>query len=327
MAPGWIPALQPQAGACVLVTVIEVRGSAPRGVGAWMLVDAGGCRGSIGGGRLEFAAQALAREMLDAAAPAQRVERYGLGPDMDQCCGGAVRLLFQRLDASRQHWLLEALDRPGALLATAINDPEPRFDLYPDPRDPARSPELATAAREVARDGLARLAGDGEVLLMPVTQAWPVLYLFGAGHVGTALVQTLRDLPIQVHWADGREGAFPDPLPANVASATASDPLALVAAAPGNALFLVMTHSHPLDEDLCHAVLSRPDFGWLGLIGSASKRARFVHRLGKRGIPTGPLERLHCPVGLPGITGKRPQTIAMAIAAQLLAEHVPEALR
>ena len=88
-----------------------------------------------------------------------------------------------------------------------------------------------------------------------------------------------------------------------------------------------MTHSHELDEDLCHAILNRGDFSWLGLIGSMSKRKRFEHRLAKRGIEQKQLDSLTCPVGMAGITGKRPATIAVSIAAQLLMEIVPESWR
>ncbi|NND43925.1 MAG: xanthine dehydrogenase accessory protein XdhC, partial [Xanthomonadales bacterium] len=87
------------------------------------------------------------------------------------------------------------------------------------------------------------------------------------------------------------------------------------------------THSHELDEDLSAAIQDRRDFAWLGLIGSVSKRRRFVHRLARRGIPEDQLERLVCPVGAAGIRGKRPATIALSIAAQLLQDVVPAGWR
>jgi xanthine dehydrogenase accessory factor len=86
-----------------------------------------------------------------------------------------------------------------------------------------------------------------------------------------------------------------------------------------------MTHSHQLDEDICHAILSRERCGWLGLIGSGTKYLRFRQRLAARGISEDSLDQLNCPVGDAGVKGKRPATIAVAIAAQLLAEKVPEA--
>ena len=88
-----------------------------------------------------------------------------------------------------------------------------------------------------------------------------------------------------------------------------------------------MTHSHPLDEAICEAVLRREDFAYLGLIGSATKRARFVKRLGEAGIPPEQLERLVCPIGLPGIESKEPAAIAASVAADLLMRRERNLLR
>ena len=92
----------------------------------------------------------------------------------------------------------------------------------------------------------------------------------------------------------------------------------LVAEARPGSIFIVMTHSHQLDEDICLEVLRRDDFAWLGLIGSDTKRRRFVHRLEQRGIEPSKLDALVCPIGLSGIRGKQPATIALSLAAQLM---------
>ena len=97
-------------------------------------------------------------------------------------------------------------------------------------------------------------------------------------------------------------------------------PAAAVQAAPNGTVFVVMTHSHQLDEDICFEVLQRGDFAWLGLIGSATKRRRFEHRLQKRGIETSGVAQLVCPIGLDGIRGKQPATIALSLVAQLMLE-------
>jgi xanthine dehydrogenase accessory factor len=146
------------------------------------------------------------------------------------------------------------------------------------------------------------------------------LQLHGAGHVGQALVRLLTGLPLQVHWVDARDDAFalPGPLPSHVHCTSDDLPDAQVALAPPGACYLVMTHSHALDLQITQAVLRRGDFAYLGLIGSASKRARFEHRLAERGVAAPLLARLTCPVGVPGITGKAPEVVALAIAAQLL---------
>jgi xanthine dehydrogenase accessory factor len=95
-------------------------------------------------------------------------------------------------------------------------------------------------------------------------------------------------------------------------------PELVVDEAPANTIFLVMTHSHPLDEAICEAILRRDDFAYLGLIGSATKRARFVKRLGEAGISSGQLKQLVCPIGIPSITSKEPAAIAAGVAADLL---------
>jgi xanthine dehydrogenase accessory factor len=88
--------------------------------------------------------------------------------------------------------------------------------------------------------------------------------------------------------------------------------------AASGAAFLVMTHSHALDFTLCEKILRRNDFSYLGLIGSATKRAKFVRRFKARGLADDVIARMVCPIGLPGLPGKHPGEIAVAVAAQLL---------
>ena len=145
------------------------------------------------------------------------------------------------------------------------------------------------------------------------------LTLFGAGHVGRALVQVLGLLPYRVRWIDGRAEMFPPTLPDNVEVECSASPRHDVAAAPPDSFFLVMTHSHPTDLEICDQVLKRGDFAFLGLIGSASKRATFFSRLRQRGHGEAALNRLTCPIGLPQVTAKEPASIAVAVAGQLLA--------
>ncbi|MEE8340057.1 MAG: XdhC family protein, partial [Xanthomonadales bacterium] len=119
-------------------------------------------------------------------------------------------------------------------------------------------------------------------------------------------------------WIDSREGLFPAGLPLTFETVHSDDPAAEVVKAEAGSIFVVMTHSHQLDEDICLQVLQRGDFAWLGLIGSVTKRRRFVHRLKQRGIGPSRLQRLVCPIGLSGIHGKQPATIALGLAAQLM---------
>jgi xanthine dehydrogenase accessory protein XdhC len=149
--------------------------------------------------------------------------------------------------------------------------------------------------------------------------ALPLVALYGAGHVGRAVATALSPLPCRVVWADSRADAFPQPpLPANVEARHAPDPAAVAPAIPAGAFHLVMTHSHPLDLAVVHAVLGRGDFAWLGLIGSETKRRRFESQLRARGVAPSALDRLVCPIGVRGIEGKEPAVIAASVAAQLL---------
>ena len=168
----------------------------------------------------------------------------------------------------------------------------------------------------------------------PLTAAslpdWPAatplftLQLYGAGHVGRAIVQLLATLPCQVQWIDEREAEFPDTPSAPHIERRCVEPVqAEVGCAPPGAFYLVLTHSHALDLAITEAILRRADFAYLGLIGSATKRARFVHRLEERGVLAAALARLTCPIGVPGIPGKQPELIAMAVVAQLLQQAHP----
>lgn len=146
--------------------------------------------------------------------------------------------------------------------------------------------------------------------------SFPVL-LFGAGHVGQALITVLQHLPCQVMWVDSRETLFPKDVPGNVRIICHDAPEAEIESAPGNAHCLIMTHSHTLDFELVRAALPR-QFPYLGLIGSQTKRQNFEQRLKQRGCDEAALASLTCPIGVSGITGKQPEVIAISIAAQLL---------
>jgi xanthine dehydrogenase accessory factor len=136
--------------------------------------------------------------------------------------------------------------------------------------------------------------------------------------VGKALVSRLAGLPFQVAWVDSRDGMFPDLLPTNVRALPSMDPVEQAQRALPGAAYLVMTHSHALDYDLCRTILARGDFCFAGLIGSHTKAARFAHRMAREGIPAERIGRLVCPIGIAGIDSKLPEAIGIGVAAQLL---------
>jgi xanthine dehydrogenase accessory factor len=162
--------------------------------------------------------------------------------------------------------------------------------------------------------------------LMPETlEQWPreaplcTLQLYGAGHVGRAIVKLLEGINCSVQWIDERESEFPaTPSAAHIECLCVEPVEAEVPHAAPGAFYLVLTHSHDLDQRITEAILKRGDFGYLGLIGSATKRARFLHRFEQRGIAAETLDRMTCPIGVPGIPGKEPEVIAVAVVAQLL---------
>jgi xanthine dehydrogenase accessory factor len=251
----------------VLVTVEATQGSAPRDAGAWMGVFASDAVGTIGGGHLEFEAIARARLLL-AGQGGAAVQSFALGPSLGQCCGGVVRLRFERV--------------------TAADAPLLQARLAP-PRVP--------------------------------------LSLFGGGHVGRALVNTLAPLPFAITWIDSRDEIFPPDLPSNV-RCEHSDPVqAEIAGLAPLSRVLIMSFSHAQDLDVVAACLMRQrergDLAFIGLIGSATKWATFRHRLAQRGFSESELSQVTCPIGIPGIAGKEPEVIAISVAAQLLQLQEP----
>lgn len=308
----WLSA--PPDAPAVLVTVARVEGSGPREAGAKMLVALDRLFDTIGGGHLEMRAVEIGRAMLQDGR-ARHIERFALGPTLGQCCGGVVHLAFELADtaqmallaARRQHdsWRLVAID--GAP-DSALFDADGRF-LW------------GFGAPVFARERGAHVMQeqDGRRWLVdPVLAPRDHLVLFGAGHVGLAIVRALSHLPCNITWVDEREDMFPPGLAANVTVEATDMPEALVAAAPAGASYLVMTHSHALDQRLAEAIMARADVGWFGLIGSKTKRRQFEHRLRERGVDGERIDAMVCPIGLPGIANKAPAVIAASVAAQLL---------
>ena len=292
-------------GACALVTVAGVRGSAPREAGARMVVGPDvGFRGTIGGGELEWRAIGAARDALAHEVPAATIGRYALGPDLGQCCGGSVRILNEVL----------ARDRLAEVRALAAREADGPFGTRGriGPRGIER-----TIDDTIAPDGPGvEIVGD--LVVERFRDLRHPVWLFGAGHVGRALMLALAPLPFDLIWIDGRAGIFPTALPAGVRAVRSADPAAELARAPAEASIVVMTHHHPLDLAIVHAALAAGRFGYVGLIGSASKRARFTRRLREAGVPEDRIAKLVCPIGMPSIRSKHPAAIAAGIAAQLL---------
>ena len=216
------------------------------------------------------------------------------------------------------HLELKAIERARRMLADA--DPAPQSAHYP------LGPALGQCCGGAVTLAFTRL--DAKALA-----AWPKaaprlhLQLSGAGHVGRAIVQALTPLNVVVDWIDEREAEFPTgvDLPSHIRKVCVDTIEAEVREAPRGAFYLVLTHKHELDMRIGEAILKRGDFAFFGLIGSKTKRHRFIHRFEQRGIAAETIARMTCPIGVPGIEGKEPEVIAAAVVAQLLVASSPQA--
>lgn len=265
-------------GSCALVSVIRAEGSVPRDEGARMVVTRQGFHGTIGGGTLEWKALAEAQRLLGKPRRVKMLTQ-SLGPDLGQCCGGRVTLAIESFDHAARAEVLELAAREETGLFTITG----------------RLPGITESFGELRRNVL----------------------VFGAGHVGRALILALAPLPFEVTWADPRPDSFPSAMPQNV-TGFSGDPLDLVAAAPEGALAMIMSHSHALDLSIADAALRNPRLAHVGVIGSATKRARFERRLRDAGVDRARVEAMICPIGIGGIRSKLPAAIAVAVAAQVI---------
>jgi len=165
-------------------------------------------------------------------------------------------------------------------------------------------------------------AADSAALQSRLRHSGPPVALFGGGHVGHALVRVLGELPFEVQWIDSREAIFPSDLPPNVVCEQSDPVQSAVAQLPAQARILIMSFSHAEDLDIVAACLLRQraqaDLRFIGLIGSKTKWAIFRARLQARGFSDAELAQVTSPIGVPGVAGKAPEVIAVAVAAQLL---------
>ena len=288
-------------GRVARVVIASVAGSSPREVGASMLVWGAGQSGTIGGGALEYMAANRARAML--AEGGVRQDHEALGPGLGQCCGGAVVLVSEVYAAPVELDCVIARSISGAPMPLAVK-------------------RLLDRAR-----------GQGVLPVAQLVQGWMVepvakpsrsLWIWGAGHVGRALVSVIAPLPeFEITWVDVAEDRFPDVIPAGVRALPVPDAAAAVAIAPTGAEHLILTYSHALDLDLCHRLLGH-GFTSAGLIGSQSKWARFRSRLAALGHHPGEITRIRCPIGAKHL-GKHPQAIAIGVASDILLK--PQSIR
>jgi xanthine dehydrogenase accessory factor len=289
-----------------------------------MIVTARETIGTIGGGQLEHQCTHIAAGLLGKAATPE-TRRFPLGPSLGQCCGGVVDVLFEPVGSGLAEWLrdLRALhgQREPSVLVTAT-DSGTKFvvtagDVFGVDAD-SSDPAIVAEARGMLEGGTAVV--DDTLFYEPVRASDFNIAVFGAGHVGAAVVNVLSGLDCNIRWIDSRPGIF-RAVPRNARAVESSEPALEVAAMPPSSFYLVMTHSHPLDFDICDRILRRSDAAYCGLIGSLTKRRRFEKRFRQQGLSQSAIDQLVCPIGVAGISGKKPAEIAIAAAAEILRAH------
>ena len=280
-----------------LVAIAGTAGSAPRETGALMLVYADHIEGSIGGGELEFQAIETARAHQPEASFERRIRTYPLGPSLGQCCGGHVKVMYEWYSPDNVSVLTElaalAAQSAGFSLHDTNGQAEPSYTAL-------RSDPLPETMLALALD-------------IPL----PEVFIYGAGHVGRAVIELARHLACQIYWVDVDESRYPEAIPPGVTRLAARTPQTIAAHAPDDAIHIVMSYSHQLDYEIISALLTTGRFARCGLIGSHTKAARFRGRLRDSGLSQNQIDRLICPVGLPEVAGKTPVQVALSVTAQL----------
>ncbi|MFD2205422.1 xanthine dehydrogenase accessory protein XdhC [Kiloniella antarctica] len=300
---------------CALVTMVEVLGSAPREAGTRMVIRPdGGFHGTIGGGTLEWRVLADAQKLMRNSHAQLSWKKYALGPELGQCCGGVVKLLIEVFEKSQlpEIKLLAEQENLGPF-STIGHVAENKIHRE-------INPETSTDLTHLC------LSSDGN-LYESYGQKKRSVYLFGAGHVGRAMMLSMASLDFDLTWIDSRENALPSMVPGNVAKVFTPSPVSTLNSAPDEAFVVILTHSHSLDLDLVNAALSEDRFGYVGVIGSTTKKARFRNRLRDAGLEKNTIDKLVCPIGIEGINSKHPAAIAASVIAELLVKDEELALK
>lgn len=295
----------------ITVTVTAIKGSAPCASGARMLWVDGAIEGTVGGGNLEFTAISQACKL----AVADRRFTYQslpLGPLLSQCCGGRVDLAYERFVPEDLPFFDRVHADQGEVITCFSGDQYGKWSeagskITPIPGSSWEQPPLVPRPE------------DKETLVW--REAWcepaPLVCIFGGGHIGSALVQVLHVASCEIVVIDPRK---------EVVLPSGPDATLFGNVVPGElgawwrpgAMAVVLTHSHEHDYLWISALLRLGDPGYCGLIGSRTKRARFLRRLAADGLTEAQIAQLTCPIGLPDMNSKHPGAVAISVAAQLL---------
>ena len=287
-------------GKIARVLILKTFGSAPRDEGTTMLIWDSGQFGTIGGGELEYQVTRLAKKII-INNKGSRIKKFSLGPDMGQCCGGAVELLIEILDETK----VKFISVDDGFFARPVFKDEKSLNvqaLIKSYRN--KSVPIKTSFK------------DGW-LFEPVTKEKELIWIYGAGHVGTAIANILSKLNrFSITCIDTSQDRYPDNFPKTVEKLITKNPAQIVQYAPSKAHHLILTYSHALDLEICHQLLQH-NFATAGLIGSKTKWARFKKRLSELNYTFEQINTIICPIGEPSF-GKSPYEIAIGVASMLL---------
>lgn len=295
----------------ISVTVTAVKGSAPCASGARMLWVDGAIEGTVGGGNLEFTAMSQARRL--AAADRRFIyQSLPLGPLLSQCCGGRVDLAYERFTPDDLPFFDRVQADQGEVITCISGDQygkwsEAGSQITPISGSHWRGPP------DVAQPGRKELLVWREVWWEPA----PLVCIFGGGHIGAALAQVLDVAPCEIVVIDPRtEVVLPPGSHATLFGNVV--PGELGTWWRSGAMAVVLTHSHEHDYLWISTLLRIGEPAYCGLIGSRTKRARFLRRLADDGLTDSQIAQLTCPIGLPDLNSKHPGAVAISVAAQLL---------
>jgi len=334
---------------CVLLTVIETKGSTPCSVGDKIIFSNKQLTfGSIGGGNLEFQALTLAKDLLNKDTNATHLEKYPLGATLGQCCGGYVKVMFESFVNSspqlkkKNSWLETVSDliekQQDFVVATIIDNQTDKGNsgkkfVYTANSDKSLSSNNLTSKISAGAYNLlstndsptiVQYQNSSESLIevcyekVKNTELQSVA-IFGAGHISRALMPILTKLPIRIYWIDDRAEQFEqyqgDTSQINI---ICDDFISGLADLPEETYCLVITYSHKMDFDICEKIISRNSFTYLGMIGSRIKGNKFRDRLSQKGYPKETVDKFICPIGAKQKFLKSPTAIAVTIAMDLL---------
>lgn len=313
----------------MLVTVVSTKGSTPRESGTKMIVSLNAIQGTVGGGNLEYQCIDIARQRLssvDSHSWRRYTHRFPLGASLAQCCGGLVNVFFELITAADAVWIHQLEVNARGNISTVLITPlendlaEKRLISQAEiKRDSYLEESLAfSCSHEQKAMKFSFSEGQPHFLAEAIIPNDFHIMIFGAGHVGKALVNVLSGIECTITWVDGREEQYPELIPHNTIAQLEDEPEDAVLKAPDNTYFIVMTHCHQLDLRICSNILQRKKFSYCGLIGSQSKRRKFEKRLHTKGFSKEVFSQITCPMGISSINSKNPGEIAIAISAEIL---------